>query len=83
MWLYIKNKNKTKIGTLPTREMVMKLITKKLETSNEWICYLRDENDNNLSATLGKSLTEATAKMLDDICFELIGPATQKTKFVS
>jgi hypothetical protein len=61
----------------------MKLITKKLETSNEWICYLQDESGNNLIAQLGGSLSEATAKMLDNICFEMIGPATQKLKVIS
>lgn len=61
----------------------MKLLTKKLETTNEWICYLQDESGNNMKAVLGKSLSDATAKMLDDICFEMVGPATQKLKFVS
>jgi|TARA_B100000073_G_scaffold344264_1_gene350710 hypothetical protein len=61
----------------------MKLLTKKLETSNEWICYLQDESGNNLKAMLGKSLSDATARMLDDICFEMVGPATIKEKFVS
>ena len=61
----------------------MKLITKKLETSNEWICYLQEESGNNLIAQLGSSLSEATAKMLDNICFEMVGPATQKLKFIS
>ena len=32
---------------------------------------------------LGKSLSDATARMLDDICFEMVGPATIKEKFVS
>lgn len=61
----------------------MKLLTKKLEKTNEWICYLQDESGNNMKAVLGKSLSDATVKMLDDICFELVGPATQKLKFVS
>lgn len=72
-----------KVGPLPTGEMVMKLITKKLELSDEWICYLQDETGNNISATLGKSITEATVKMLDDISFEMVGPATMKLKFLS
>jgi len=61
----------------------MKLITKKLELSDEWICYLQDESGNNISAQIGKSLTDATVKMLDNICFEMVGPATMKLKFVS
>jgi hypothetical protein len=61
----------------------MKLLTKKLETSNEWICYLQDESGNNLKAMLGKSLSDATARMLDDICFEMVGPATLMETFVS
>ena len=61
----------------------MKLLTKKLEKSNEWICYLQDESGNNLKARLGKSLSDATVRMLDDICFELVGPATLKEKFIS
>ena len=50
----------------------MKLLTKKLEKSNEWICYLQDESGNNLKAQLGDSLSDATARMLNNICFELI-----------
>jgi len=61
----------------------MEIYSKKLEQSDEYICYLRDGNGTNIKATLGKTLAEATAKLLDDICFELIGPATQKVKFVS
>ncbi len=61
----------------------MKLLTKKLETNNEWICYLQDESGHNVKAVLGKSLSAATAKMLDTICFEMVGPATQQIKFVS
>tara|TARA_B100000073_G_C23583754_1_gene513349 strand:+ start:289 stop:474 length:186 start_codon:yes stop_codon:yes gene_type:complete len=61
----------------------MKLTTKKLELSDEWICYLQDECGNNISAQIGKSLTDATVKMLDNICFEMVGPATMKLKFVS
>jgi len=61
----------------------MKLLTKKLEKSNEWICYLQDESGNNLKAQLGDSLSDATARMLNNICFELIGPATIKEKFVA
>tara|TARA_R110000782_G_scaffold258089_1_gene347665 strand:+ start:1107 stop:1298 length:192 start_codon:yes stop_codon:yes gene_type:complete len=63
--------------------MVMKILTKKLETGTEWICYLQDESGNNILATLGKSLSDATAKMLNDVCFESIGPATLKGKFLS
>ena len=61
----------------------MKLTTKKLELSDEWICYLQDECGKNISAQIGKSLTDATVKMLDNICFEMVGPATMKLKFVS
>lgn len=61
----------------------MKILTKKLETGTEWICYLQDESGNNILATLGKSLSDATAKMLNDVCFESIGPATLKGKFLS
>jgi len=61
----------------------MKILTKKLETGTEWICYLQDESGNNILATLGKSLSGATAKMLNDVCFESIGPATLKGKFLS
>ena len=61
----------------------MKLLTKKLELGNEWICYLQDENGSNIKAVLGKSLSDATAKILDGICFEMVGPATQKLKFIS
>ena len=61
----------------------MKLLTKKLEINNEWICYLQDENGNNLAATLGKSISDATVKMLDNMCFEIVGPATLKGKYRS
>ncbi len=60
----------------------MEIYSKKLEKTDEYICYLRDSNGQNIKATLGKTLTEATSKLLDDICFELVGPATQKIKFV-
>ena len=77
--------NETKGSPLSSQEkqMVMKLLTKKLETNNEWICYLQDESGHNVKAVLGKSLSAATAKMLDTICFEMVGPATQQIKFVS
>jgi len=61
----------------------MKLLTKQLETNKQWICYLQDDSGSNIKAVLGKSLSDATAKMLDDICFEMVGPATQKLKFIS
>jgi hypothetical protein len=61
----------------------MRILTKKLEKSEEYICYLQDSTGANIKAVLGKDLTEATAKMLDLLCFEMIGPATLKEKFVS
>ena len=61
----------------------MKITTKKLKKHNEYICYLADASGRNIKAVLGKNLTETTAKMLDEICFEMIGPATQKLTFVA
>jgi len=61
----------------------MKITTKKLETSNEYICYLQDESGMNIKAVLGKTLTTATVKLLDEICFEMVGPATQKSIFIA
>ena len=61
----------------------MKIITKKLEKSDEYICYLTDATGKNIKAVLGKDLADATAKMLDSLCFELVGPATLKEKFIS
>tara|TARA_R100001443_G_scaffold103938_1_gene112427 strand:+ start:2057 stop:2242 length:186 start_codon:yes stop_codon:yes gene_type:complete len=61
----------------------MKIITKKLEKSDEYICYLKDSTGNNIKAVLGKDLADATAKMLDSLCFEMVGPATLKKNFVS
>jgi hypothetical protein len=60
----------------------MKITTKKLETSNEYICYLQDESGMNIKAVLGKTLTGATVKLLDEICFEMAGSATQKSMFI-
>ena len=61
----------------------MKLRTKKLKNHNEYICYLTDAAGRNIRAVLGKDLTGTTAKMLDEICFEMVGPATQKSTFVA
>tara|TARA_R110002020_G_scaffold82359_2_gene203762 strand:- start:3508 stop:3684 length:177 start_codon:yes stop_codon:yes gene_type:complete len=58
----------------------MQIVTKQLGTG-EYICYLKDNNGMNLKAELGKTVTEATQKMLDKITYELYGP--MKVKFVS
>ena len=63
--------------------VIMEIYSKKLEKGDEYICYLRDSKGTNLKAVLGKTLAEATAKLLDNICFEMIGPATQKSTFVN
>jgi len=58
----------------------MQIVTKQLGTG-EYICYLKDNNGMNLKAELGKTVTEATQKLLDKITYELYGP--MKVKFVS
>ena len=58
----------------------MQIVTKQLGTG-EYICYLKDNNGMNLKAELGKTVTEATQKMLNKITYELYGP--MKVKFVS
>ena len=44
----------------------MQIVTKKI-SEKEYICYLRDENGKNLKAELGKTVTEATQKLIDKI----------------
>jgi hypothetical protein len=48
----------------------MELVTKKI-SSKEYVCYLRDDSGQNLKAELGKTVTEATQKMLDSITYGL------------
>lgn len=58
----------------------MQIVTKQIG-EREYICYLKDNNGMNLKAELGRTVTEATQKMLDKITYELYGP--MKVKFVS
>jgi hypothetical protein len=58
----------------------MQILTKQIG-KNEYICYLKDNNGQNLKAEIGKTVTEATQKMIDKITYELYGP--MKVKLVS
>ena len=58
----------------------MQILTKQIG-ENEYICYLKDNNGQNLQAEIGKTLAEATQKMIDKITYELYGP--MKVKLVS
>ena len=58
----------------------MQIVTKKI-SEKEYICYLRDDSGKNLKAELGKTVTEATQKLIDKITYGLYGPL--KVKLVS
>tara|TARA_Y100000385_G_C12947895_1_gene574183 strand:+ start:587 stop:763 length:177 start_codon:yes stop_codon:yes gene_type:complete len=51
----------------------MQIVTKQIG-ENEYICYLRDESGMNLKAEMGKTVTEATQKLIDKITYGLYGP---------
>ena len=55
----------------------MELVTKKI-SDIEYVCYLRDNNGQNLKAEMGKTVTEATQKMIDKITYGLYGPLKVK-----
>lgn len=58
----------------------MQIVTKQIG-KDEYICYLKDNNGMNLKAEMGRTVTEATQKMLDKITYNFYGP--MKVKLVS
>mgnify|MGYP000500971425 FL=1 len=55
----------------------MQIVTKQIG-KNEYICYLRDDRGMNLKAEIGKTVTEATQKLIDKITYGLYAPMNVK-----